>query len=57
MAVADGRISEGQKADDVIKDLTDNVISNSIIVPAMVGELSHMQELGFPLVVVPAFRG
>lgn len=42
---------------DVVKDLTDNVIADSIVVPAMVGEIARMQELGMSLVVVPAFRG
>jgi len=55
--VADGRISEGQTVADVVNDLTNNVIAWSILVPAMVGEVSRMQELGLPLVVVPAFRG
>jgi hypothetical protein len=40
-----------------VEDLTNNLIAWGIPVPAMVGEIARLQEMGFPLVVIPAFRG
>lgn len=55
-AWADGRHPDHLSVSGIIDDLARNVIAWSILVPAMVGEIGRLQELGFPIAVIPAFR-
>jgi intracellular sulfur oxidation DsrE/DsrF family protein len=41
---------------DVVKDIQANLIPGAVIIPAMVGEVSRLQQHGYTLVFVPAFR-
>lgn len=41
---------------DVRNDLEANLIPNSTLIPAMVGEVSRTQMHGYTLVFVPNFR-
>jgi intracellular sulfur oxidation DsrE/DsrF family protein len=41
---------------DVVKEIQSNLIPNAVIIPAMVGEVSRLQQHGYTLVFVPAFR-
>jgi hypothetical protein len=44
------------KASDVRNDIEANLIPNSIVVSAMVAEVSRLQQKGYTLVFIPAFR-
>ncbi len=41
---------------DVVKDIQAHLIPGAVIIPAMVGEVSRLQQHGYSLVFVPAFR-
>jgi intracellular sulfur oxidation DsrE/DsrF family protein len=41
---------------DVVKDIEANLIPQAIVIPAMVGEVSRLQQRGYTLVFVPTFR-
>lgn len=40
----------------VVADIQANLIPGAILIPAMVGEVSRVQQRGYSLVFVPAFR-
>lgn len=40
----------------VVKDLTENLIPDTVVIPAMVGEVTRAQMAGYALVIVPVFR-
>jgi hypothetical protein len=44
------------KASDVRNDIEANLIPTSIVVSAMVAEVSRLQQKGYTLVFIPAFR-
>jgi len=54
--VADGRAPKGMKPADVRNDIEANLIPNSVVVSAMVAEISRLQQQGYSLVFIPAFR-
>lgn len=41
---------------DVRKDIQANLIPDAVLIPAMVGEVSRLQQHRFTLVFVPTFR-
>jgi intracellular sulfur oxidation DsrE/DsrF family protein len=41
---------------DVVKDIEGNLIPQATVIAAMVGEVSRLQQRGYTLVFVPAFR-
>jgi intracellular sulfur oxidation DsrE/DsrF family protein len=41
---------------DVRNDIQANLIPGATLIPAMVGEVSRAQQLGYTLVFVPTFR-
>jgi intracellular sulfur oxidation DsrE/DsrF family protein len=43
-------------AADVRNEIQANLIPNATLIPAMVGELTRMQQHGYTLVFVPLFR-
>jgi intracellular sulfur oxidation DsrE/DsrF family protein len=43
-------------AAEVRDDIEANLIPKSIVVPAMVAEVSRLQQRGYTLVFIPAFR-
>lgn len=57
LAVADGRTTPGVTVVDVRNDIQANLIPNTTLIPAMVGEVSRTQMHGYTLVFVPPFRG
>ena len=38
---------------DIVAEVTAHIIPGSFVVPAMVGEISRLQRMGYPLVYVP----
>jgi hypothetical protein len=55
-AVADGRAPQGMTPVDVRNDIQANLIPNAVLIPAMVGEVTRLQQRQYTLVFVPAFR-
>jgi intracellular sulfur oxidation DsrE/DsrF family protein len=43
-------------AADVVKDIHANLVSGAALIPAMVGEVTRLQQHGYTLVFVPVFR-
>ena len=43
-------------ATDVRNDIQANLVPNSTLIPAMVGEVTRTQQHGYTLVFVPLFR-
>jgi intracellular sulfur oxidation DsrE/DsrF family protein len=41
---------------DVMKDIQAHLVPGAVIVPAMVGEVTRLMQLGYTLVFVPTFR-
>ncbi len=44
------------EAADVVKDIEANLIPNATLIPALVGEVTRDQQVGYTLVFVPTFR-
>jgi intracellular sulfur oxidation DsrE/DsrF family protein len=41
---------------EVLQDIQAHLIPNAILIPAMVGEVTRLQQQGYTLVFVPTFR-
>jgi hypothetical protein len=53
-AVADGRAPAGMTLTEVLQDIQAHLIPNAVLIPAMVREVTRLQQHGYTLVFVPA---